>query len=121
MILGRVLQYRSTIPLTICGPATQLTVDAVVDTGFTGFLTLPLTAVATLGLVPITYDTVILGDGSTVATPVHQAEVLWHGARQTVFALATGREPLVGMSLIYGSRLTLDGEDGGALTLEELP
>jgi hypothetical protein len=38
-----------------------------------------------------------------------------------MYALASGHEPLAGMSLIYGSRLTLDGVDGGSLTIDELP
>ncbi len=96
-------------------------VETVVDTGFTDFLTLPLAQVVALGLAFVRYESVVLGDGSTVAIPVHEAMVLWHGARQPVFVLATGHESVVGMSLIYGSRLTLEGEDGGALTLEELP
>ncbi len=121
MISGRVLHHQSTILLTIYGPSKQLNIEAVVDTGFTDFLTLPLAQVTALGLAFVRYDSVVLGDGSTVAMPVHEAMVLWHGVRQTVFVLATGHEPVLGMSLIYGSRLTLDGEDGGALTLEELP
>jgi clan AA aspartic protease len=121
VISGRVLYYQSTILLTVYGPSKQLDAVTVVDTGFTGFLTLPLAQVTALGLAFVRYDSVVLGDGSTVAMPIHEAEVLWHAARQTVFVLATGHEPVVGMSLIYGSRLTLDGEDGGALTLEELP
>jgi hypothetical protein len=32
---------------------------------------------------------------------------LWHGIQQSIFLLATGHELLVGMSLIYASRLTL--------------
>jgi clan AA aspartic protease len=121
VIFGRVLHHQSTIQLAIYSPSKQLDVEAIIDTGFTGFLTLPLAQVTALGLAFVRYESVVLGDGSTVAVPVHQAEVLWHGARQAVFVLATGHEPVVGMSLVYGSRLTLDGEDGGALTLEELP
>jgi clan AA aspartic protease len=121
VIFGRVLHYQPTIQLTIHGPSKQLNVEAVIDPGFTGFLTLPPAQVATLGLARIRYESIVLGDGSTVVIPVYEAEVVWHGARQSVFVLATGNEPSVGMSLIYGSRLTLDGEDGSTVTLEELP
>jgi clan AA aspartic protease len=121
VIVGQVLHYQSTIPLTIYGPGRQLDTEAVVDTGFTGFIALPLAQVSALGLTLVRYDNVVLGDGSSVAMPVYEAVVRWHGAHHTVFVLSMGYEPLVGMSLIYGSRLTLDGEDGGVLTLEELP
>jgi hypothetical protein len=54
-------------------------------------------------------------------TLVDKGTVLWHGVQQTVLILATGRVPLLGMALVYGSRLTLGGVDDGALLLEELP
>ena len=44
--------YEAVIPLSLQGPAGQAQqVEAVIDTGFTGFLTLPPSLVAELGLV----------------------------------------------------------------------
>ena len=122
MITGRVFRRRPTILLTIYGPNRQIDgLEALVDTGFTGYLALPNETVLALGMPFASYFDAGLADGSRVAVNVHEGTVLWHGVQQTVLVLATGREPVLGMSLIYGSRLTLEGVDGGTLTLEELP
>jgi clan AA aspartic protease len=122
VITGRVFHRRPTVAIVVHGPGGQrrdLTV--IVDTGFTGFLTLPPREVRRLGLPFLNYHTAVIADGRRVRLAVHEATILWHGAHRTVFVLATGREPLLGMSLVYGSRLTIEGVDGGSLLLEELP
>jgi clan AA aspartic protease len=122
VIKGRVFHYRPTVELAVYGPSGQSRIiKAVVDTGFTGDLVLPQTEVAALGLQFLIYDSAVLADGSGVPLSVHEATILWHGVQRHALILAAGQEPLLGMSLIYGSRLTLEGEDGGALTLDELP
>ena len=65
MITGQVVAGReAVIPLTLQGTQGQMTTfDALVDTGFTGFLTLPLSQIAQLGF---SYEGIIdarLGDG----------------------------------------------------------
>lgn len=122
MITGRVFRRRPTILLTIFGPNGQIDdLEVIVDTGFSGSLALPPGDVAALGLPFANYYDAGLADGSRVRIAVHEATGIWHGARQTVLVLATGKRALLGMSLIYGSRLTLDGADGGNVTLEPLP
>ena len=52
MIQGSVnAAYEAVVTLAVRGPAGQTTeIDAVIDTGFTGFLTLPPALVSELGL-----------------------------------------------------------------------
>jgi clan AA aspartic protease len=122
VITGHVFHRQPTVFLTIYDPSGQHDdVEAIVDTGFTGYLTLPQDDVVALALPFVSYYNAGLADGSRVRLDVHEATVLWHGVQQTVLVLATGYEPLMGMSLIYGSRLTLEGVDGGTVILEELP
>jgi clan AA aspartic protease len=122
VITGRVFRRRPTVLLSVFGPNGQIDdLEVIVDTGFTGYLALPPSDVAALGLPLSNYYDAGLADGSRVRVAVHEATITWHGGSQAVLVMATGKRALLGMSLIYGSRLTLDGEDGGALTLEELP
>ncbi len=122
MITGRVFRRRPTVLLTVFGPNKQIDdIEVIVDTGFSGSLALPPGDVATLGLPFANYYDAGLADGSRLRIAVHEATIIWHGSRRTVLVMATGKRALVGMSLIYGSRLILDGQDGGALALEELP
>lgn len=51
MILGKIVEGRVVIPVSFClAHATDLAIDFVVDTGFNGYLTLPVPAVAALKL-----------------------------------------------------------------------
>ena len=53
-------------------------VDAIVDTGFTGFLTLPQAVADSLSLPLLGSAPVILADGSTTVEDVCFARILWH-------------------------------------------
>jgi predicted aspartyl protease len=56
------------IELEVCGPAgAKLAVAAVVDTGFTGYLTFPQDVINALGLRYHSQTTALLADGSRVA------------------------------------------------------
>ena len=81
-------------------------VDAVVDTGFNGFLTLPPMLVADLGL-PIVGDGEALADGSEAAFDVHSVTVLWDGQLRAVETGAVGGDPLVGMALMEDHDLSI--------------
>jgi clan AA aspartic protease len=83
-------------------------VDAVIDTGFTGFLTLPLSVLSSLGLRLYRREEGILGDGSTCVFDVYRGLVIWDGELRKVDINASESTPLVGMSLLYGYRMQLD-------------
>ena len=95
-------------------------VDATVDTGFTGALCLPPDVVRSLSLPLVGRGVAVLADGRAVETRVHRARVLWHGRERVARVLATEGGPLVGMSLLRGSRLTVDVVPGGAVRIEGL-
>lgn len=48
------------------------------------------------------------------------AKVLWHGQEREVLALQADGGPLIGMSLLYGSRLVLEVINNGNVTIESL-
>ena len=45
--------------------------------------------------------------------------VSWHGQSRRVAVLETGDEPLLGTSLLSGSRISIDMRDGGEVLIEE--
>jgi len=57
---------------------TQL-IDAVIDTGYTGFLSLPREIILTLNLPWTGIDRGTLGDGSEVTFEVYAATIIWDG------------------------------------------
>jgi predicted aspartyl protease len=62
-----------------------------------------------------------LGDGNVVVLDVYLVKVLWHNQEREVLVLQADGGPLVGMSLLYGSRVTLDVVDDGNVTINTLP
>ena len=95
-------------------------VEFVIDTGFTGFLTLPPQDVAALGL-PFAYHTSAhLADHSEIRLPVHEGTILWNGSELNVNVLATGERPLLGTALLKGHELVVQFADSGLVTIEVL-
>ena len=52
---------------------------------------------------------------------VYDASIEWDGQVRPILVLEADDVPLIGMALLYGSRLTIDVVDGGAVTIEPLP
>lgn len=95
-------------------------IDAVIDTGFTGFLTLPSSVLADLNLRAYRREEGILGDGSTCIFDVYRGLVIWDGELRRIDINESDTEPLVGMGLLYGYRMQLDAIEGGTVTIQAL-
>jgi clan AA aspartic protease len=122
MISGVVTASRhATVHLTVHGPegVTQ-EIEAVIDTGFNGELTLPLSFVAALGLAWRRSGRALLADGSEALFDSYDAIVLWDGEPRPVTVDAAETEPLVGMALLEGYELTVQAVGGGAVTIRSL-
>jgi clan AA aspartic protease len=96
-------------------------VQALVDTGFSGDLMLPFDTVEHLRLRATTMSRMFLGDGSSVLMPVYDATVEWHGGSRRIDVFACDSDPLIGMSLLRGSRLELDAVPDGPVRISPLP
>ncbi len=51
----------------------------------------------------------------------YRGTVLWDGQPLPVRVVEADGEPLLGMELLQGSRVTLDVRDGGPVTIDALP
>lgn len=119
MIQGVVnADHEAVVSLSLRGPAGETDdIEAVVDTGYNGFLTLPATVVAQLEL-PFAYiGRAVLANDDEASFDVHDVEVLWDGQTRHVRADATGSTPLVGMLLLDGHNLNIEVENGGRVVI----
>lgn len=94
-----------------------LTQDAIVDTGFNGWLSLPSELITQLNLTWKRRGRAILGDGSECIFDVYEAVVVWDGTLLTIPVDEADSEPLVGMSLMAGYQLTMQVFEGGWVEL----
>jgi clan AA aspartic protease len=122
MMTGTVTAHREAIlRLTLVGDNNQEYVcDTVVDTGYTGTLTLPPNTIATLGFRWQRAGSAILADGSEHNFNVYKGTVVWDGLPVTVRIDEMDADPLVGMSLMYGYELVLPVLDGAVFTLRSI-
>lgn len=98
---------------------TQL-IDAVIDTGYTGFLSLPREIIVTLDLPWTGIDRGTLGDGSEVTFEVYAATIIWDGQYRSIPVNEAETEPLIGMSLLYGYDLCIRAVEGGNVTIKSI-
>ena len=95
-------------------------IEAVIDTGFSGFLTLPPGLIEALGLRFLKRGQAVLGDGSTVIFNTYEAVILWDGQPRRISVDAAETDPLLGMSLLFGCELTMLVVEGGDTSIRPL-
>ena len=120
MIQGAVnADHEAVIPLTVQGPSGQSRqIEAVVDTGFNDFLTLPTELTAELEMVYRNRGQMIPADGTETTFDVYRVTVLWDDELRQVYAYAADTTPLVGMRLLYRHNLNIDVHDGGRVLIQ---
>ena len=120
MIQGVVnASHEAVVALSLQGPEGQAQdIEAVIDTGYSGFLTLPTALVSELEL-PFAYmGQALLANDDEVTFDVHDVTVLWDDQPRHIKADATGSTPLVGMLLLDGHNLNIEVERGGRVVIE---
>jgi clan AA aspartic protease len=122
MMQGFVSQGREALLPLVVGNVNgqRQVVDALIDTGFNGFLSLPSTIITALDLPWNASDIVTLGDGSETLFDLYAATVIWDGQYREIDIAESETEPLVGMALLYGYRLQIDAIEGGIVRIESL-
>jgi predicted aspartyl protease len=122
MLSGRVTPEREAVlSIAVVGPTGKRELlEAMVDTGYNGFLTLPSWLVAALDLSSAGTARATLGDGSEVSLDLFLATLDWPGDPREVLVLQAEGGVLLGMAAMMGSRLTVDVVDDGAVTVRPL-
>ena len=122
MITGKIVNNQEVvIELEVTGVEHPQKIEVAVDTGFTGELMLPGDLIDVLGFPRIGELPIILGDGSWITLDLYLGIIVWHAEKRVVQVLRTDNgKPLIGMSLLYGNRLTLDVVIDGDVTIETL-
>ncbi len=121
MMQGRVNQScEAMLSIVIKNSAITQLVDAVIDTGFSGFLTLPSDTISTLGLSWQGRDIATLGDGTSCTFEVYIGLVIWDGQYREIYINESETVPLIGMRLLRGYDLRIQTIEGGIVTIEEI-
>jgi clan AA aspartic protease len=108
------------LPLHIRSGESELRVEAVLDSGFTDYLTLPQADIARLQLPLLDVVEGQLADGRIVHMEAYLGSVLWHGEPREIVILASDSAPLIGMSLLRGSHVSMEVKAEGNLSIEPL-
>ena len=93
--------------------------DVIIDTGFTGWLTLPEAIIRDLGLLKSGSRPVTLANGEVEHFDYFFTRVMWHAQPQWALIFQSIDQPLLGMELLRGNWITTGAWDGGAVIVEE--
>ena len=91
-----------------------------VDTGFDGDVTMPYDVIQRLALPYEGQAQVTLADEQQRQSNIYRGIVFWHGRQRNVMVIEMDGEPLLGMSLLQGSELTVSAQPGGPVRIEEI-
>lgn len=94
--------------------------EAAIDTGFTGELTLPAHWIRRLGLVPWDHLEFTLANAATETFDTYYGSMLWHGSRVRVRVVEAEGTPLIGIGLLWDNLLTAAITDNGTVTIGPL-
>jgi clan AA aspartic protease len=108
------------LQLTVEGPAGAREIEALVDTGFNGGLTLSSGLIAALDLPEKTVMEVTLADGRVRDVQTYVGTVALNGTSKRVLIAESPTTPLVGTSLLWGFSLYVEFQDGGAVEVARL-
>lgn len=122
MISGHVnANPEAVVSLVVLGPDGQeQEIEAVIDSGFTGQITLPPRLIAELGLPLLGQSRAVLGDGSEIDYDVFEVSLIWDGRSRLVNVDSADTEPLLGMGMLLGHEIAMQVIPGGAVSIRRL-
>ena len=122
MITGSVKFDEARVRLRVRGPwGQEQEVETIIDTGYTGALTLPPGIIRALGLRWRSVERAILADGSTCVFQVYVGKLLWDGRLRRILVDEADADPLVGMRLLRGHELKMHVRYRGKVTIKRQP
>ena len=111
--------YEAVVRLSLLNSSGQTRdIDAVVDTGYNGFLTLPPVLVADLELTRLGQKSLILANGRRDIFDTYGVTVFWDGQSRFVDADEADAAPLLGMSMLDNHDLSIQVRNGGRVVIQ---
>ena len=95
-------------------------IEAMIDTGFNDYLTLPSWVIEKLQLLFVEENQYFLADGTEGTAKVFEAEVEWFGSWRKTLVTQVDQNVLVGTALMQGCKLVVEVIDGGRVELSRL-
>ncbi len=122
MIAGTVNpRFEIIIPFSIHDAKVQLhDIEAILDTGFSGSLSLPPPVIAALGLPFDSVTVAQMADGSIRQYANHLATVVWDGAERAIRVAALDSVPLLGTQLLIDFDLRARFQVGGEVEIKAI-
>jgi len=122
MIVGNVNRYREPVVRLMLHDAAGalIEIDAVVDTGFTGSLTLPLASIRSLGYAWRGRGSAELANGAIDEFDIYAGAVVWDGEHRNTLIEVAETEPLVGTLLLAGFESQIEHLVGGRVIIRRL-
>ena len=123
MILGTVNdrnEIRIDLPV-LDGARYQQVVNAILDSGFDGWLALPHALITSLQLSWLTESRVRFGDGRVEWIDYYEVTVVWDGVDRVIEVQALDGDILIGMALLSGYDLRARVAVGGDVQIEAIP
>lgn len=123
MITGKVnAAAEAIVPLVVrCFDTSEMDIEAVLDTGFNGSLTLPTVAIEQLGLSWLGRGLAILANGAEEQCDLYTAAVVWDGIPRRILVESAETEPLLGMALLRGHFVSVEVVEGGSVHYRGAP
>lgn len=111
------------VSLRFRGPGVAVvTVPILVDTGYSGVITLPARTIAVLGLTGHLGGSIVMADGSVRQCGRYQAELERGGGWRTVLVTEFGAsEAILGLEMLDGHTLRIDATPGGIVYITPHP
>lgn len=95
-------------------------VDALVDTGYSGEISLPISVAKRLGSIRGLGGRIVLADGTSIPYDSYNVDFEWLGRDRRVAASAMGDDVVIGMGLLSGHALMIEATVGGAVSIVPL-
>jgi predicted aspartyl protease len=120
MTLGHVRDFLPRLSLTLPGQDDLVTVEFIIDTGFDGDLSLPISLISRLDVTFATERVLRLADGSLHRRLIYQVALERNDEIHLTEVVALENDPLLEAVLLDGMHVSLDMTDGGDVQIKPL-
>lgn len=124
MISGQVnlMRQPAIAVVLIDGDGRHRGIEARLDTGFSGDLTLPQTSIAQLGFPAATRSGhYTIGSGAMATFTAYEGRMQWRNDVRSTVVLESEILPVVGVGLLWENNLSVDFGIGGDVEIRGLP